>query len=133
VTGILLAALVSLIAIPFGAATAVVVSAVALVVVVALLVAWCPVIEVRGDELLAGRAHVPVRLLGEVTALDAAAMRHELGRGLDVRAFICIRGWIGRGVRVALNDPDDPTPYWLLSSRRPERLATALGRVRTEG
>ncbi|HWB36700.1 MAG TPA: DUF3093 family protein, partial [Rugosimonospora sp.] len=27
---------------------------------------------------------------------------------------------------VVLDDPDDPTPYWIVSSRRPRRLAAAL-------
>jgi hypothetical protein len=29
-------------------------------------------------------------------------------------------------VRVELTDPEDPTPYWLVSSRRPDALARAL-------
>ena len=29
-------------------------------------------------------------------------------------------------VRVDLNDPADPHPYWLVSTRHPERLADAL-------
>jgi hypothetical protein len=30
------------------------------------------------------------------------------------------------GVRVDVADPDDPTPYWLVSSRHPDKLAEAL-------
>jgi hypothetical protein len=66
-------------------------------------------------------------LLGTPEALDVAAMRHELGPGLDARAYVCLRAWARTGVRVALNDPDDPTPYWLVSTRRPELLVQALG------
>jgi hypothetical protein len=131
--GALMAGLVSLVASPFGPAIALVTAVIAVIVIGAVLVVWSPVVAVRGGELVAGRAHVPVGLLGEATVLDAVAMRQELGRGLDVRAFLCIRGWIPSGLRVALHDPDDPTPYWLLSSRRPESLAAALGRVRAEG
>jgi hypothetical protein len=29
-------------------------------------------------------------------------------------------------VLVVLDDVDDPTPYWLLSSRHPERVLSAL-------
>jgi hypothetical protein len=29
-------------------------------------------------------------------------------------------------VRVNLDDPNDPTPYWLVSTRQPNRLAEAL-------
>ena len=29
-------------------------------------------------------------------------------------------------VLVVLDDPEDPTPYWLVSSRRPEKVLAAL-------
>ncbi len=45
---------------------------------------------------------------------------------LDARAWLLLRGWIPGVVRVRLDDPDDPTPYWLVSSRHPRRLAAAL-------
>jgi hypothetical protein len=32
-------------------------------------------------------------------------------------------------VLVVLDDPDDPTPYWLVSSRHPERVLSALRAV----
>jgi hypothetical protein len=70
-----------------------------------------------------------VDLLGEVTTMDDAdQMRTALGPALDARAFVCLRAWARTGVRVDLQDPLDPTPYWLLSTRRPQELADALGR-----
>jgi hypothetical protein len=33
-------------------------------------------------------------------------------------------------VRIDLADPDDPTPYWFVSTRHPERLVAALERAR---
>jgi hypothetical protein len=91
------------------------------------LVATAPVVEVRGDELRAGRAHVPLDALGEVTPMTTAEeMRAALGPELDARAFVCLRAWARTGVRVEVTDPADPTPYWLLSTRRPAELAAAL-------
>jgi hypothetical protein len=29
-------------------------------------------------------------------------------------------------VLLVLDDPDDPTPYWLVSSRHPDRVLAAL-------
>ena len=42
------------------------------------------------------------------------------------RAFLVIRGWVDPVVRVTLDDPNDPTPYWLISTRRPEELVRVL-------
>jgi hypothetical protein len=53
-------------------------------------------------------------------------MRQARGIRLDARAYLCIRGWLPAGARVILDDPEDPTPYWLVSSRRPEALARAV-------
>ncbi|HEY0186041.1 MAG TPA: DUF3093 domain-containing protein [Cellulomonas sp.] len=83
-------------------------------------------VAVTGGELVAGSAHVPVALLRDPRALDAAATRHELGPGLDARAHLCLRGWVRTAVRVGLTDPSDPTPYWVVSTRRPAALVSAL-------
>jgi hypothetical protein len=90
------------------------------------LAATAPVVEVSDGVLRAGSARIPVALLGPAEALDVAAMRHELGPGLDGRAYVCLRAWARTGVRIALNDPADPTPYWLISTRRPQLLVEAL-------
>ena len=49
-----------------------------------------------------------------------------LGRQLDPAAYVLHRPWIGPMVLVVLDDPDDPTPYWLVSSRHPGRVLAAL-------
>jgi hypothetical protein len=95
------------------------------------LVRWStPLVAVRDGELLAGRAHVPVDLLGAAEVLAPDELRQALGPSLDARAYLCIRGWLRRAVRVQLDDPDDPTPYWVISSRRPQELAAALTAAR---
>jgi len=43
-----------------------------------------------------------------------------------VAAFLVIRPYLKSAVQVAVEDPADPTPYWLLSTRRPDRLVAAL-------
>ncbi|MGO3432388.1 MAG: DUF3093 domain-containing protein, partial [Cellulosimicrobium funkei] len=57
-----------------------------------------PVVDVADGELRAGRAHVPASLLGQVTTLDADAMRVQLGPRLDARAYVCLRAWARTGV-----------------------------------
>ena len=91
-----------------------------------LLVATTPLVQVRDGELLAGRARIPVRLLGPAVRLDPAAMRRARGVDLDARAFLCLRGWLAEGVTVPVVDPAGRTPYWLISSRHPDALVAAL-------
>jgi len=83
-------------------------------------------VRVTGGELRVGPAHVPLHHLGEVEVFSADQKRRVLGPELDPAAFLLHRGWVGPFVRVQLTDPTDPTPYWVLSTRHPERLAEAL-------
>ena len=97
----------------------------------AVMVAWFvgygrPRVSVDGTTFRAGRAHIPLDLVGPVTALDADAVRRQAGVDADARAYLLLRPYLKRGVRVDIDDPADPTPYWLVSSRRPDRLAAAL-------
>ncbi|RYB89079.1 DUF3093 domain-containing protein [Nocardioides glacieisoli] len=86
-----------------------------------------PRIVVTDDWLSAGSARIERRFTGAVAALDAEAMRRQAGRDANARAYQLVRPYISTGVRVAIDDPSDPTPYWLLSSRRATELAAALG------
>ncbi|MCC2333066.1 DUF3093 domain-containing protein [Cellulomonas wangsupingiae] len=99
-----------------------------------------PLVSVERGTLRAGAAQIPVRLLAEPRVLDRAALRTEMGPALDARAYACLRSWIGTAVRVEVRDPQDPTPYWIVSTRRPDALVAALGgtgstspRTRTAG
>jgi hypothetical protein len=85
-----------------------------------------PVVEVAGGRLRAGRAEIELAHTGEAIAFEPAAARVQRGTALDARAFLVIRGWIGPVVRVPVVDEADPTPYWLVSSRRPDELAAAI-------
>nr|WP_296066110.1 DUF3093 domain-containing protein [uncultured Actinoplanes sp.] len=83
-------------------------------------------VTVTADELLVDDARLPVSVIGDVVALDAAGKRESLGVGAHPLAFVIQRPWIGPAVQVLLDDPADPTPFWVISTRRPVELATAL-------
>ncbi|WP_258726975.1 DUF3093 domain-containing protein [Cellulomonas sp. NS3] len=103
------------------------VGAVALAGTLTFAVLSSPRVRVQDGELTAGRARIPLALLGDARALDRDETRAALGPGLDARAYVCLRAWAGTAVRVEVRDPQDPTPYWLVSTRRPAELAAALG------
>ena len=83
-------------------------------------------VAVQDGELWVDDARLPVRYMSEVGVLDADAKREAMGPRADRYAFVVQRPWISRAVLVVLNDPDDPTPYWVVSARRPERVVRAL-------
>lgn len=81
---------------------------------------------IDGDELRVGDARLPLSFVGVVQIIPVKAKRKALGPQLDPAAFVVHRGWVGPLLRVQLTDPADPTPYWVFSTRHPERLAEQL-------
>ncbi|WP_203335597.1 DUF3093 domain-containing protein [Nocardioides limicola] len=84
-------------------------------------------IRVDGSVFTAGRAHIDRSHIGEVLPLDTEAAHRLAGRDADARAHLLLRPYCRRAVRVEITDPRDPTPYWLISTRHPRKLAAALG------
>jgi hypothetical protein len=121
-----LAAMLGVALVPVGPLWGVVGAVLGLVAGATLVVRAADRVTVDGVELRAGAAHVPVALLRDPRALDAAQTRHELGPGLDARTHLAHRGWVRTAVRVDLDDPADPTPAWVVSTRRPDALVAAL-------
>ena len=86
-----------------------------------------PVIRVTADELRAGPAVIPRRLIRAAAPLDAEETRRARGPEADARAYVLLRSLhAGTAVLIDLADPDDPHPSWLVTSARPEALAQAL-------
>lgn len=77
-------------------------------------------------QLWAGCAHLPSNVISRSAEIVPTAKSAALGRQLDPAAYVLHRPWVGPLVLVVLEDPDDPTPYWLVSSRHPERVLSAL-------
>lgn len=85
------------------------------------------VIEENGlAELWAGQAHLPASVIARSAEIPRSAKSAALGRQLDPAAYVLHRAWVGPMVLVVLDDPDDPTPYWLVSCRHPDRVLSAL-------
>lgn len=100
-------------------------------VLVPLMAAWLLLlgrskVEITDDELLVGKARLPLKFVGGVDVVAKENKRKALGPELDPAAFVVHRGWVGPVVRVHLSDPEDPTPYWVFSTRRPEAVAELL-------
>ncbi|KAA0023401.1 DUF3093 domain-containing protein [Antrihabitans cavernicola] len=86
-----------------------------------------PAAGASAGELRVGRAHLPLNVVARAGSIPASAKSAALGRQLDPAAYVQHRPWVPSMVLVVLDDPDDPTPYWLLSTRRPAALLAAMG------
>ncbi|WP_293168320.1 DUF3093 domain-containing protein [Microcella sp.] len=94
--------------------------------VIAVAVLSAPIIEVADGMLRAGSARIPLSFVGDVDVARKAEARHARGPGLDARAHLVLRPDIDPIARIKLTDPDDPAPYWVVSTRHPDELAAAI-------
>jgi hypothetical protein len=85
-----------------------------------------PVIQVGSSNLTISRAKIPRNLLGKIEEISKDQIFSERGPNLNPAAFKVFQGTVKTAVKIAVNDPNDPTPYWIISTRKPAQLASAL-------
>lgn len=89
------------------------------------------VVAVDPYELRVGRSVLELAYLGAAEPLDAPQTARRAGVEADARAHLVLRSYVSTAVQLTLEDPADPTPYWLVSTRRPTELAAAVNSART--
>lgn len=83
-------------------------------------------VRVTPTELFVGRARIDHRYLADCRALNPEQTRRRSSVDADARAHLVLRPYVSTAVEITLDDADDPVPYWLVSSRRPQAFTTAL-------
>lgn len=86
-------------------------------------------VRVTGGELLAGRDRLALDSVGDVQALDERQARALRGQHADPAAHLVIRPYLKRAVYIEVTGPARTAPYWLVATRRPEELASAVARA----
>ncbi len=94
--------------------------------IVGLSVITATTIKVSKTSLIVGRAQVPKSFLGAVAVIETKEAFSERGPKLNPKAFVRFQVGIKGLLKIEIQDANDPTPYWLLSTRKPKQLAEAL-------
>ncbi|AKE41369.1 hypothetical membrane protein [Corynebacterium kutscheri] len=76
--------------------------------------------------LVSNTANLPHTVVARSLAVPATAKRNAMGRQLDPAAFLISHSWVPEMVMLVLDDPEDPTPYWLVGTKNPEALLKAF-------
>jgi hypothetical protein len=91
---------------------------------------FSPAVTLTPHGFRAGPAFVEWEHVDAIEPVSGEDARAEKGVKLDARAWLVLRPWVGPAVKVTLSDPDDPTPYWLVSTRRPDTVVSAWKSLR---
>ena len=81
---------------------------------------------VINDWLYVGNAKIEIKYIKKVVLLEKDQFLKIRGAQADPAAFNATRFWVTTGVKVEIKDRKDPTPYWLISSRKAKYLSKAL-------
>ena len=115
----------------FGGWIPPVIYAVFIVIVAGFLLAWgAATIEVADGTLRAGQAELPLDKTSDVVPLDEKQAALLRGPRADPAAHLMLRPYLKRAVYIRLADPGSGVPYWLVATRHPAELATAIERGR---
>jgi hypothetical protein len=82
-----------------------------------------PTLSLSSKTLSIGNVQIPTQYVKAITVVEASAQQSEKGPKLNPSAYVRFQVGVKGLLKVELNDPNDPTPYWLISSRNPDLVA----------
>ncbi len=83
-----------------------------------LMITMSPTIKIANGILTTSKAKLPLAVISSVALIAKDQAFAERGPKLDARAFVVFQASVPELVKIELKDEKDPTPYWLLSTRR---------------
>jgi hypothetical protein len=90
------------------------------------LVVNTPLIQIDELNFRAGRARLPLAYVGKIQKLDDQQSRRARSTDANSNAHFQLRGGIKNTVIIEVTDPQDPHPYWQISTRNPDLLIAVL-------
>jgi hypothetical protein len=118
--------IVFLITLPFGELLSYICAGLLEAVIITLGLVNAPNIQIAEDKLRVGVATIDLKFIKEAREISRDEAFVERGRNLNPRAYVRFQFGVKGLVRIDLNDRNDPTPYWLVSSRYPDLVAKRL-------
>ena len=83
-------------------------------------------IEVDQTHLRVGGASIEHKYIGEVTVLSSSEVKLIRTRDANPLAYLAIRFWSSKAIKLQVSDARDKTPYWLITTNNGQELLKAL-------
>ena len=85
-----------------------------------------PVVEVDDSGFAVGDSLLPLSVITDAVAVSARQSFEERGVKLSPGAYVRFQISVKTHVKIFIADKNDPTPYWLIATRDPERVVEVL-------
>jgi len=119
-----------LVALPFSEIFPFVVAAGSYFTIILVTAIKAPKISIGHARLKVGTAAIALSALGTASSIEREDQFSEKSHKLSPFAFTKFQIGIKGLVKIEVNDPADPTPYWLVSTRHPEVVVAYLNAKR---
>ncbi len=83
-------------------------------------------ISLENDWLYIGGAKIESKFIESIDVLDKSEISLLRTQNADPNAYLDLRFWVPRGIKINLNDSRDYTPYWLVSTNDGAKIKEAL-------
>ena len=96
------------------------------VLAIGLMVANSPKITVSGSQLKVGKAQIDAKFIGSCEEIAYAPRFAQRVPNLNPKAYLRLQNSRRGLLKLEVLDKNDPTPYWLISTKNPKLLLAAL-------
>lgn len=87
---------------------------------------FSPELKIDSQYFYAGKAKLPLNLISQIDSLNALETTQLRGVKSDLKAFHAISPLISTSIKIEFDDPTDPHSYWLVSTRKGQRIKNIL-------
>ena len=126
--GLVIPTISTLIALPFLDDLLWLVPALTYGVYLALGILFAPAIKITSQDLQVAKASLPLSFVSDAKEIAVSETFLERGPKLNAKAYFRFQVGVKGLVKVRVNDSNDPTPYWLFSSRNPDLVVRFLNK-----
>jgi hypothetical protein len=96
------------------------------VLVTALMIGSSPKIRVSASQIQVGKAQIHAKFIGSCEEVAYAPRFAQRVPNLHPSAYLRLQNSRHGLVKLEILDRGDPTPYWLISTKNPQRLIAAI-------
>ena len=111
---------------PFSVQAGLVVGASITLAILASIWFAAPVVELGPDGFAVGDALLPLKFIASAEVVPADKSFEERGVKLSPAAYVRFQISVKTHVKIFIDDKNDPTPYWLIATRDPNRVVEVL-------
>jgi hypothetical protein len=115
---------------PFSVQAGLVVGASITLAILASIWFAAPVVELGPGGFAVGDALLPLKNIGRAEVVSADRSFEERGVKLSPGAYVRFQMSVKTHVKIFIEDKNDPTPYWLIATRDPDRVVEVLAALK---